>query len=199
MTRAATIHEFWFGPLDAAGRAAPDRMQRWFQVDEEFDRQLRARFEADLRNAASGRYGRWEEDPCGALTLILLFDQFPRNMYRRTPRAFVFDGHARVVLERALAAGHDRSWWPIERAFAYMPLEHAEDPELQARSVALFSELAEAADPAQRELFDSFLAYAESHREVIDRFGRFPHRNEILGRETTDAEAAWLAEHGGWG
>ena len=101
MSRAEGIHEFWFGALDASGRPEPDRPARWFTADEAFDAEVRGRFEADLRNAVGGRLGRWERTPRGALALILLFDQFPRNMYRGTARAFLFDESARAVLDRA--------------------------------------------------------------------------------------------------
>jgi uncharacterized protein (DUF924 family) len=194
MSRAETIHEFWFGALDAAGRPEPDRPGRWFSPDEGFDAEVRGRFEADLRNAAGGRLGRWERTPRGALALILLFDQFPRNMYRGTARAFLFDESARAVLDRALPSERIDALWPIERVFAWMPLEHAEDRDCQARSVELFAGLVEAVDPSERGRYQEFLRHAEQHRDVIERFGRFPHRNAVLGRESTPEESDWLVD-----
>lgn len=194
MSRAEGIHEFWFGALDAAGRPEPDRPGRWFSPDEGFDAEVRGRFEADLRNAAGGRLGRWERTPRGALALILLFDQFPRNMYRGTARAFLFDESARAVLDRALPPERLDALWPIERVFAWMPLEHAEDRDCQARSVELFAGLVEAVDPSERGRYEEFLRHAQQHRDVIERFGRFPHRNAVLGRESTPEEREWLAD-----
>lgn len=200
MSRAEGIHEFWFGTLDSAGRPEPDRPGRWFAPDEAFDAEVRGRFEADLRNAAGGRLGRWERTPRGALALILLFDQFPRNMYRGTARAFLFDESARAVLERSLPPGRIDALWPIERVFAWMPLEHAEDRDCQARSVELFAGLVESVDSSERDRYAEFLRHAENHRDVIERFGRFPHRNAILDRESTPEELEWLAQGAqGWG
>lgn len=194
MSRAEIIHEFWFGVLDDAGRPEPDRPGRWFAVNADFDSEIRGRFEADLRNAAGGRLGRWERTPRGALALILLLDQFPRNIYRGTARAFLFDESARAVLERSLPPERIDALWPIEKVFAWMPLEHAEDRDCQARSVELFSSLVEEVDQADRGLYEDFRRHAEQHRDVIERFGRFPHRNDILGRESTPEERTWLSD-----
>lgn len=193
MSRAEVILAFWFGELDAAGLPAPAVEQRWFSGGKAVDAEIRARFEADLRNAAAGRLRRWETTAHGALALVLLFDQFPRNMYRGTPRAFLFDEHARAVAERALAAGHEASLRPIERMFLYMPLQHAEDGAAQDESVRRFRALVDAVPEDQRERFRGYLGYAERHRDVIARFGRFPHRNAVLGRPSTPEEQAYLA------
>jgi uncharacterized protein (DUF924 family) len=114
-------------------------------------------------------------------------------MYRGTPRAFLFDERARNACKHALAQGYDSELWPIEQAFLLMPWQHAEDADCQAESVRRFGALVEQAPPEQRERMREFLRYAEDHRQVIDRFGRFPHRNELLGRESTAAERAHLA------
>lgn len=200
MSRAATILEFWFGRLDAAGLPDARAERRWFNADDAFDAEVRARFEPDLRNASAGRLSRWERDPRSALALVILFDQFPRNMYRGKPRAFLFDVHARAVAERTVARGLDVRLQPVERAFLYMPFEHSEDAADQARSVRLFRQLVDAAPESQRERFRGYLSYALQHQEVIARFGRFPHRNRVLGRTSTAAEAAYLREGGStWG
>ena len=193
MSRADAILGFWFGELDAAGLPAADAERRWFSADEAFDAEIRARFEVDLRSAAAGRLRRWEAEPRGALALVLLCDQFPRNMYRGTPRAFMFDEHARAIAERACAAGHEDALRPIERVFLYMPFEHAEDMSAQDESVRRFARLVEDVPEARRERFREFLAHAEQHRDVVARFGRFPHRNAVLGRESTAAEREFLA------
>lgn len=192
MPRATAILDFWFGTLDAAGVPAPEVERRWFDVDARVDAEIRARFEADLRSAAAGRLVRWEQEARGALALVILFDQFPRNMYRGTPRAFLFDEHARAVAARAVGNGHEAALWPVERAFLYLPFEHAESADDQAEAVRRFSGLVEAAPEEQRPRFREFLHHAERHREVIERFGRFPHRNAVLGRESTPEEQAFL-------
>lgn len=166
--------------------------RRWFEADEQLDNEIRARFEADLRNAAGGRFEHWMDDPRRSLALVILCDQLPRNMYRGTPRAFLCDERARSVTERAIAQGHDEHLWPIEQAFLFMPLEHAEDAEAQAESVRRFEALVDRAPPDQRERFRKFLSFSEEHRRVIDRFGRFPHRNAVLERENTPEERAFL-------
>lgn len=200
MPRTTAILEFWFGTLDAAGVPAPDVERRWFGADERLDAEIRARFEADLRNAAGGRLVRWEQEARGALALVILFDQFPRNMYRGTPRAFLFDEHARAVATRALRAGHEAALWPVERVFLYLPFEHAESADDQAESVRRFGALVDAVPEEQKERFRAFLHHAERHRDVIERFGRFPHRNAMLGRESTPEERAYLEREGEtWG
>lgn len=200
VSRADAIRSFWFGRIDDQGRADPACAARWFAPDEAFDDSIRNRFESDLRVAAGSRLRAWESDPGTALALVLLLDQFPRNIYRGTPRAFAFDGHAERVADRLVEQGDDAGLWPIERAFVYMPFEHAESPASQDRAVALFEQLRATAPADQRATFDEFLRHAEQHREVIARFGRFPHRNAILGREDTPEEREWLAgSPGGWG
>lgn len=196
--RAGAILDFWFGALDADGLPAPKVMQRWFESDPAFDAEVRERFGADLErvDALSGL----EADPWGALALVVLTDQFPRNIHRGTPRAFAFDEQARGVARRAIETGHEAGLRPIERIFLYMPLEHAEDIGLQDESVRRFRALAEEVPAHLRETFASFARHAENHREVIARFGRFPHRNALLGRYSTAAERVYLDGGGdNWG
>jgi len=194
LTRSSAILEYWFGELDSEGLPQRATEQRWFSADHRVDAEIRARFEADLRNASAGRLNVWEADAHGALALVILFDQFPRNMYRGTPRAFLFDEHARAVARRAIERGHEQALQPIERVFLYMPFEHGEDLAVQDESVHRFGQLVEAVPESQRERFREYLGHAEQHREVIARFGRFPHRNEVLGRETTEEEQQYLEE-----
>lgn len=193
MPRATAILEFWFGSIDRRGLTEPGIERRWFSADEQLDSEIRARFEADLRNAAAGRLQRWSREPRRTLALTILCDQFPRNMYRGTPRAFLFDERARAACEHALAQGYDSELWPIEQAFLIMPLQHAEDRDCQAESVRRFGALVDQAPLEQRERMREFLRFAQDHRQVIERFGRFPHRNELLGREPTAAEQAYLS------
>jgi uncharacterized protein (DUF924 family) len=155
---------------------------RWFKADPAFDAACRA-FLPAYEAAARGALSAWEETPDGALALVLLLDQFPRNLFRGTPRAWATDAAALSAAERAIARGHDRAIEPALRAFLYMPLMHAEELAAQERSVALFAELG---IPVNLEA-------AHEHHGLIRRFGRFPHRNPVLGRPETAAERDYLA------
>lgn len=156
--------------------------QKWFTKDEAFDADLRAHFEAAHITAARGGFAEWESRAEGALALVLLMDQIPRNIYRGSAHAFATDPRAKEVATRALDAGFDAGFEPNLRCFFYLPFEHAENMEDQTRSVALFERLGDA----------EFLKYAIVHRDIIARFGRFPHRNAVMGRITTAEEQAFL-------
>lgn len=177
---------FWFGPHPRYA----ERRKLWFGKDPALDAELRRRFEAHWRRAAAGELGGWEASPDGALALTILLDQFPRNMFRDTPDAFATDGRAREVAARAVARGFDLAVPPIQRFFFYLPFEHSEDLADQERSVRLSAQFRD--DPDLADVYD----YAVRHRDVIARFGRFPHRNAILGRASTSAEVAFLREPG---
>lgn len=178
------ILDFWFGASGSPGYGAPRAI--WFEADAAFDGEVRQRFEADVASAARGGHDAMAVDAEGALALVILLDQFPRNIYRSTPRAFAADAKARDVARNALAAGHDQAVAPFMRAFLYLPFEHSEDIADQDRSVALFRALGD----------ESYLGFAIAHRDVIARFGRFPHRNAILGRRSTPDELAYLRQPG---
>ena len=190
MERTREILEYWFGDPPRP------RPAFWFGKDAANDRDIRSRFGADLQRANEGLCDDWAATPRGRLALILLFDQFPRNIYRDHAQAYAYDDRARALTCEGLERGCDRSLTPLERAFFYLPLEHAEDLELQERSVALFRRLHEDAPAGQRELFAGFLDYAERHRDIIARFGRFPHRNRALGRESSAEEREFLRQPG---
>jgi len=172
LPRPEDVTAFW----RAAGR------RKWFRKDAAFDREITARFLAVHEAAAAGRLSEWEATPQGALALLLLLDQFPRNMFRGSARAFATDPLARAVAERAIAHGFDASVAGAERAFLYLPFMHSENPADQERSLALWRQ---AGDGKNRK-------YAELHAGIIRRFGRFPHRNAVLGRATTPEEQAFL-------
>ncbi|GAB4516965.1 MAG: DUF924 family protein [Amphiplicatus sp.] len=159
----------------------------WFKKDAAFDEQIRRRFEALHHAAARGERAAWEESPEGALALILLLDQFPRNMYRGSAHAFATDGLARRIAGAAIRRGFDQQAAESLRVFFYMPYEHSEDPADQARAVELIEALGD----------EEYAKYAHLHADVIARFGRFPHRNVCLGRSATPAELAFL-EAGGF-
>ena len=168
----AEIVSFW-------REAGPDK---WFAQDESFDQAIRLRFLPTCAAAANGELAAWEKSAAGALALALLLDQFPRNMFRGSARAFATDALARAVADRALAGGFDQATELAMRPFFYLPFMHSEALLDQDRSVRLYEALGEAEQ----------LRYATEHRDVVQRFGRFPHRNHALGRATTAAEQAFL-------
>jgi uncharacterized protein (DUF924 family) len=186
--RAQAMLDFWFG-----SEGDPDRERHreiWFKSTAEFDAALRREFLADYEAAAAaGALGSWEATPAGALALLLLLDQVPRNIFRETPQAYATDAAARAVADRALARGFDQLVPAAWRLFFYMPFHHSEDLADQKRSVALFASL-----PRNPDRRGALRRYGRPYIEVIERFGRFPHRNAILGRPSTEAELAFLAE-----
>lgn len=159
--------------------------QFWFAKDDGFDRRFREQFLQAHEMAVRGELDHWQTTPGGALALILLLDQLPRNVFRGTPRMYASDAAALRLAEAAIAAGHDRHFDVDLRLFFYLPFAHSEQLAHQERSVTLC-----------RELGGESLAHAEGHRDIIKRFGRFPHRNPILGRQTSDAELRFLDEGG---
>jgi uncharacterized protein (DUF924 family) len=186
--RAAALLDFWFGPPDD-----PEREQHrpiWFHSTPEFDAALREAFLADYEAAAAGRLADWEASAEGALALLLLLDQVPRNIFRATPQAYATDAPARAVADRALDRGFDRTVPPAWRLFFYMPFHHSEDLADQRRSVVLSARLPQR-NPDRR---GSLRRYGRPYVEVIERFGRFPHRNAILGRHSTAEEIEFLQE-----
>jgi uncharacterized protein (DUF924 family) len=168
----AEVFAFW-------REAGPDK---WFEKDDAFDAAIRARFLDTYESAAAGRLAAWEDDAESALALTIVLDQFPRNMFRGEARAFAADPLARVVADRAIARGFDRPYVPPERRFFYLPFMHAENLADQERCIALCRAAAD----------DEGVKYAELHADIIRRFGRFPHRNQVLGRATTPEEQAFL-------
>jgi uncharacterized protein (DUF924 family) len=180
----ARILDFWFGP--------PPRAQRpeWFRKDDRFDATIRERFDEAIGIARAGGYGEWCATPPGALARILLLDQFTRNVHRGTALAFAGDARALATAQQAVAAGFDRGYDFYERWFCYLPFEHSEDLAMQERSLALMRKLSE--DMGDPGPFD----WAEKHAVVVRRFGRYPHRNAILGRPSTPEELAFLAQPG---
>lgn len=186
--QAQAVFDFWFQAGDKPRR-------EWFQKDEAFDREIARRFSEEIAQALEGGLQRWAaEGPAAALARILLLDQFCRNVYRGTPLAFAGDHLALQAALDMIEAGEDQQLPPLQRAFVYLPLEHAEDMAMQEQSVALFSRMAEQAPGVQG--LDGMLDFAKRHREVIRRFGRFPHRNAILDRPSTPAEVEFLKQPG---
>lgn len=193
--QAAAVVRWWIGgpPYDVTWLRA--RQAVWFGADAEVDAHIRGQF-ADLVGAASqGRLDHWVEAPVDWLALLVLLDQFPRNLFRGQAEAFAQDGRALAVAADGIDRGQDLALPAAVRLFCYLPFEHAEDRQAQERSVALFGQLVADAPPEQAEIFAVWLDYARRHVEPVARFGRFPHRNEALGRPSTQAELDWLARH----
>lgn len=184
------VLDFWFGAPGSPEAGRPRR--EWFVKQDEFDDTIRARFGATIDHALAGGLCEWDaQGPHGLLARILVLDQFTRNAHRNTPTSFAGDALALAAARQLVDSGADRQLPPLQRAFAYMPFEHAEDAYVQERAVELFGVLA-----ADHPGFDEMLDYAHRHRGVIARFGRFPHRNQILGRASTPEEVEFLRQPG---
>lgn len=186
--RALEILAFWFGGEEKIGVA--EFRGVWFAKDQEFDAEIERRFAQDHEKAAAGELDGWLETPRGALALLILLDQFPRNLFRGSPRAFATDAKARDIASEAVRRGFDQRVSQVERWFFYLPFEHSEDLEDQRLSVSLFQALEDG--EASRKAYES----AVKHKEIIDRFGRFPHRNETLGIASTPEEEEFLSQPG---
>ena len=187
--QAQDVLDFWFLPPD--NRDYGQARGEWFRKDDAFDAHIRARFGTLIDAAIEGGLRAWDATPHGALARLIVLDQLTRNVYRGTPRAFAGDAQALALAVALTQAGQDQQLPPMLRAFAYLPFEHAEDLAMQARAVELFQLLSQA-QPG----FDGMLDYAQRHQEVIARFGRFPHRNAMLGRPSTPEEVEFLRQPG---
>jgi uncharacterized protein (DUF924 family) len=185
---AASILDFWFGAENSPPPGTPRDV--WFRKDAAFDEEIRSRFDPAIAIALAGGYGEWCTTAKGSLARVLVLDQFTRNVYRDTPAAFAGDARALATAQDAVARGLDRALEPFARWFLYMPFEHAEDSATQERSLALFGALAEETGLAAP------LEWAQKHADVIARFGRYPHRNAVLGRKSTPEELAFLGQPG---
>jgi len=194
-----TVVEFWFGrefaDLDDA-TIAGRQSGLWWAKNESTDTDMRQRFEPLVQAAGTGKLDAWQSSPEGWLALILLVDQFPRNIYRDTPGMYRFDERARALCVEGIEAGIDTRLELIQRVFFYLPLEHSESAGDQAWCVDLMRGLAREAPQDQQNVFEDFVGYAEAHKKVIDRFGRFPHRNAILGRDSSPGEIEFLDQPG---
>jgi uncharacterized protein (DUF924 family) len=183
------VLSFWFGD----GQEPRDE---WFRKNDAFDVLIRERFGETIELGSSGGLASWEATPRGRLALVIVLDQLSRNAFRDTPRAFAHDRQAHDLVLRALDLGEDAGHRALERSFLYMPLVHAEERSAQERSVALFEALSDQAPPRLHAYLKSAAGFARAHRDIVARFGRFPHRNAILGRPTTAEEAAFLTQPG---
>ncbi|MDH0119637.1 MAG: DUF924 domain-containing protein [Pseudomonas stutzeri] len=187
---------WWFGQGTSATEIAAEKQRLWFGYRPQQDAEARERFGALVEQVLNGDLQDWAELPEGWLALVLLLDQLPRMIHRDTPRAFAGDERAQQLVRDGLAHGGDMLLSPIQRVFIYLVLEHAENLAVQDLAVAHFTALRDIAAEHEQALFRDFLDYAERHRDVISRFGRFPHRNAILGRDSSDAEQSFLQQPG---
>ncbi len=186
---AGDVLDFWFGAPGSENYG--QFRESWFRKDDAFDRKIAGRFGPVIEAALRGELADWAASARGSLAQIVVLDQFTRNVFRGSARAFAGDARALAVARRMVEAGQDRELLPVQRGFVYLPYEHAEDLATQEDSVALYTRLV-AEDPRLQGMLD----YAEAHRDVIRRFGRFPHRNAALGRATTPDETLYLSQPG---
>lgn len=193
------ILQFWFGDLED-GFASPDRNKLWWAADADDDRAVASLFGHQVHLALAGKLDYWAEHPRGRLALIILMDQFTRMVFRGEAEAFCGDKHAFALCEKGLELKHDEALEYVERIFFCMPLEHAESMQAQNRSVEYFEQLFAAVPLEQKAKVQGTVDYAYQHRDVIEKFGRFPHRNRALKRITTPDELVYLnSNHSSWG
>ena len=192
MESVDSILHYWFGNSADDAEVVREKTILWWKKNPEVDEEIRRRFEAMLESEVKGELASWGNSPRGQLARMLLLDQFPRNMYRGTARAFAYDEQARRLARQALDQGVDRKLRPVERVFIYLPFEHSEDVQDQATGVQLFEALLEKVPATVKQPFQNFLDFAKKHKEIVDHFKRFPHRNALLGRDSTPQELEFL-------
>ncbi|MDB5216608.1 MAG: putative transrane protein [Myxococcaceae bacterium] len=197
LTSPDDVIHFWVGDPSAPGADPLAKAELWWKKDDAFDREIRERFGDTHERAVRGELDAWKAMPRGRLALVLLYDQLSRNMFRGSARAFAQDSLAQDLAKKAFDAGDDRVLASIEVSFLLMPFMHAEDSALQQRAIDGFEKLRDAAtDEKLRKNFDSCVGYGARHKAIVDRFGRFPHRNAILGRPSTSEETEFLKQPG---
>ena len=191
------VLEFWFGDIEDLNQVTEARIYKWFLRDGNFDEQVKLNFESELQKALEGQYDHWKNTPKGTLALIIMLDQFPRNTYREDPRAYAFDQKALETCLEAIEKKFDLELLPVERLFVYLPMEHSEEIAMQDKMLEKSMEIKEGIpdNPTLLKNVELWIDFAYKHKVVIEKFGRFPHRNAALGRETTEAEKKWLEEY----
>lgn len=194
--RIEDVVEFWFGKLDELGRASPRQRKRWWTKSDAFDEAIKSEFLEDYEAIVAGEREAWRNTARGALAYIIVLDQFSRNMFRGTPTMFSADELAREVCYEGLDAELDAELAFDERVFFYLPLEHSERMVDQQRCLELFGRLVDIAPEPLKADAEYYLDFARRHKAIIDRFGRYPHRNEALGRRSTPEEVEFLNQPG---
>lgn len=191
--RIDAVLTFWFREQALSAPQIDRRMETWFSEDPVFDLEIEKEFSDDIEKASSGALDYWGKSSHGRLALIIMIDQFRRNIYRNTARAFSKDQLALKLCVQGAMEKKDAGLTALQKVFFYMPLQHAESRKVQAKSVEIFRRLAESVSPTARETFMTILQFAELHRDIIEQFGRFPHRNKLLNRDNTPEENEYLA------
>lgn len=194
MGRAEGVLKYWFGHVEETAFPPSDRIHVWFDQDPAIDDEIRARFSYDLEKAVLGEYQDWENSARESLALIILLDQFSRHIYRDTPLAYAQDHRALDLCLRGIEKQYDHVITLIERAFFYYPLTRSESVEIQATSIRAYKILLDLSFPEAKGIFENLLDHALKQFDVIKRFGRFPDRNQILGRHSTDEEQRYLEQ-----
>lgn len=191
-----SVLTFWFGNCQTATAINNDKKSMWWRKNQRVDLEIGQRFKELVAAVDNCQLAHWQESPRGLLASIICTDQFPRNMYRDSAKAFAFDDLALRLAQQAVAIAADMALSPIQRVFVYMPFEHSEVLEQQQQCVQLFEKLVDDAAAEAKEIFKGFLAFAKQHHAIIAQWGRFPHRNRLLGRESSAAEKKFLTEPG---
>lgn len=191
--RIDEILNFWFMEKELSAPQIDGRMDMWFGEDQVFDHEVAKEFADDVERASEGELDHWAHEARGRLALILLLDQFRRNIHRNTPEAFAKDKLALKLCVEGAAEKMDRGLSPIQRAFFYMPLQHAESRKVQKKSCEIYRSLSKAVSLTYKETFETMAQFAELHADIVEQYGRFPHRNKVLDRENTPQEDEYFA------
>jgi uncharacterized protein (DUF924 family) len=190
------VLSFWFGPIDDDGSCSSEFIQRWWSKDADFDREVTETFGSAIAAAEAGELDDWKSTPQGCLALVLLCDQMTRNSRRGSGSMYDADAMAQSLVRHAIEHNYPHELRTMQCYFLYMPLMHAESRELQREGIERFDALAATAEPGAKESAEGAASYMRKHEVIVARFGRFPHRNELLGRESTDEELAFLEQPG---
>ncbi len=193
---AQKVLSFWIGELDSDGNVNDDARSRWFQKNPDFDQEIKQKFEPLVDRASQNQLREWQEESRSSAALVVLLDQFKRNLYRESAKAFESDPLALEVSVQSIQKGYDQELSIYERYFLYMPFMHSEDREVQKESLKLFESLVASSTNSQKKMFESVYEYAVRHKEIVDKFGRYPHRNSWIGRESTSEEIEFLKKKG---
>ena len=196
METAHTILRYWFGDKNTSNEISDEKKSLWWAKSNDTDQEITARFEPVTRGISNGELAEWRSTPEGLLASIICVDQFPRNMYRGTPDSFAFDPVALELANLMVGRSWDQDLRPVYRLFCYLPFEHSEVLSDQDKAVSLIGAIRDEAAAGEKELFENYFQYAWRHFQVIEQFGRFPHRNEILGRKSTQEEQVFLKKPG---
>jgi uncharacterized protein (DUF924 family) len=191
--RIDAILAFWFKEHELTAPQIDGRMDIWFGDDRLFDEEIAREFASVVEEASDGKLNHWAKEPLGRLALILLLDQFRRNIHRNTVEAFAMDKAALKLCVEGAMEKKDKGLTPIQRAFFYMPLQHAESVKVQKKSCELYRKLAQVVSPTYKETFETISQFADLHHDIVDQFGRFPHRNKLLKRDNTPEEEEYLS------